>query len=430
MEKHMKQVKVVHVTTIALSLQSLLLNQMKSIQSKGYEVVGISSPGEEVHLLEASGIRHVAIHMSRKVTPLLDLVSLVRLYLVMRQEGFTIVHTHTPKAGLLGQLAARFAGVPIVVNTVHGLYVHDRMHPILRRIYISLEKVAARCSDVILSQNYEDVETASSLGICPLEKIKHLGNGIDLAIFNRDQVKTGDIRRKRKQLGIPDDTKVVGFVGRLAGKRKGFNDFLMASHRVAEQCPNVRFLIIGEADVGEADAVDPSTAKDHGAPDRCLFLGGRPNAELPSLFAVMDMLVLPSLFEGVPRVVMEAAAMGVPAVVTNVKGNREAVVHGRNGLLVPLGDPQALADAIIDLLKNPEKAKCMGEEAYRMARERFDERVVFAKVINEYSRLLVEKDLRVPESDSKATEPAHASSNGRPFYARRLSLLSREDRPR
>jgi glycosyltransferase involved in cell wall biosynthesis len=410
MEKHVKGVKVAHVTTIAASLEGLLLNQMQSIQSKGYEVVGISSPGEEVSLLEAAGIRHVGVRMSRKVTPLLDLVSLVRLYLVMRREAFTIVHTHTPKAGLLGQVAARFAGVPIVVNTVHGFYMHDRMHPILRRFYISLEKIAARCSDVILSQNHEDVETASSVGICLPEKIKHLGNGIDLSIFNRDQVKTGDIRRKRQQLGIPDDTKVVGFVGRLAGKRKGFVDFLRACQRVAKHCPNVRFLIIGEADVGKADAVGPSAAKDHGVSDQCLFLGVRPNAELPSLYAVMDVLVLPSLFEGMPRVVIEAAAMGIPAVVTNVKGNREVVEHGRNGQLVPLGDTQALADAIIEILMDPEKAECMGKEGYRMARERFDERVVFAKVIAEYSRMLAEKDVRIPVANSTATELAHASS--------------------
>lgn len=411
MEKHVKQIKVVHVTTVVQSLEGLLLNQMKSIQSKGYEVVGISSPGKEVPLLEAAGIRHVSIPMSRRVTPLLDLVSLVRLYLVMRQEAFTIVHTHTPKAGLLGQLAARFAGVPIVVNTVHGFHFHELMHPILRRFYIRLEKIAARCSDLILSQNHEDVETASSVGICSPEKIKHLGNGIDLSSFNRDQVKIADIRRKRQQLGIPDDTKIVGFVGRLAGKRKGFIDFLRACQRVAKHCPNVRFLIIGEADVGKADAVGPSTAKDHGISEQCLFLGERPCAELPSLYAVMDLVVLPSLFEGMPRVVIEAAAMGIPAVVTNVKGNREVVEHGRNGQLVPLGDTQALADAIIETLMDPEKAKCMGEEGYRMAHERFDERVVFTKVINEYSRLLAEKDLRVPVSNSTPTEQAHAFSN-------------------
>jgi len=424
-----KKIKVAHVTTVAQSLQGLLLNQMNNIQSKGYEVVGLSSPGVEVPMIEAAGIRHIAIRISRNVTPLLDLVSLIRLYLVMRREGFTIVHTHTPKAGLLGQLAARFAGVPIVINTVHGFYCHDLMHPILRRVYIGLEKVAARCSDVILAQNQEDVAMALSMGICSSEKVKHLGNGIDISLFNREQVQTSDIRRKRQQLGIPDDAKVVGFVGRLAGKRKGFFDFLKACQGVAGQYQNVRFLIIGEADTGKADAVSPGAAKDYGVSDQCMFLGARPNEELPSFYALMDVLVLPSLFEGIPRVVMEAAAMGVPAVVTDVKGNREAVMHGRNGLLAPLGNPQALAEAIIDLLTNPEKAKRMGEEAYRMAREQFDERVVFAKVINEYSRLLADKDLRVPVSNSTATELAHASSNGRPTYARRLSTSSRENRP-
>lgn len=426
----MKKIKVAHVTTVVQSLQGLLLNQMNSIQSKGYEVVGISSPGREVPMIEKAGVRHIAIDISRNVTPLLDLISLMRLYSVMRQESFTIVHTHTPKAGLLGQLAARLAGVPIVINTVHGFYCHDLMHPILRRFYIGLEKVAARCSDLILAQNQEDIEMALSMGICSSEKIKHLGNGIDLSSFSRDRVTPGDIRKKRQQLGIPDDAKVVGFVGRLAGKRKGFIDFLKACQRVAGQYQNVRFLIAGEADAGKADAVSPGAAKDYGVSDQCMFLGARPNEELPSLYALMDVLVLPSLFEGIPRVVMEAAAMGVPAVVTDVKGNREAVMHGRNGLLVPLGNPQALAEAIIDLLTNQEKAKCMGEEAYRMAREQFDERVVFTKVVNQYSGLLADKDLRLPVSNSTATEPARASSNGRPTYARRLSVVSREDLPR
>lgn len=409
LEKVVKPIKVLHVTTVAQSLQGLLLNQMRSLQANGYEVVGLSSPGEEVPVLERAGVRHIGIHMSRNVTPLLDLASLARLYAVMRREAFTIVHTHTPKAGLLGQLAARAAGVPIVVNTVHGFYIHDRMHPVLRSVYIGLEKIAAHCSDAILSQNREDMETAVSLGICSPKKIRHLGNGIDLSVFNRDRVNPDDIDNKRRQLGIAPGTKVVGFVGRLAGKRKGFTDFLAACGEVVRRYPNVRILIIGDADVGKADAVGPSAAEAYGIADQCLFLGSRPNAELPSLYSVMDLLVLPSLFEGIPRVVMEAAALGVPAVVTNVKGNREAVEQGRNGRLVPLGDTQALADAIMEILTDPKKAKRMGEEGYRMARERFDERAVFAKVANEYLRILAEKNLRGPVSDSLLKELRQSS---------------------
>lgn len=387
----MLPIKIVHVTTVAQSLQGLLLNQMKSIQSAGCEVVGISSPGKEVAGLEAEGLRHIAIPMSRKVTPWLDLVSLLRLYRVMRKERFTIVHTHTPKAGLLGQLAARLAGVPIIVNTVHGFYLHDLMHPVERRLYLSLEKIAARCSHLILSQNQEDLETAIAMGLCAPDKIKHLGNGIDLSVFDRDRITQDERCRKRDELGIPPDAKVVGFVGRLAGKRKGFLDFLAAGKSVVSQCPDVRFVIIGDADLGKADAVRPAVADNYGLADHCLFLGARPNGEMPSLYGIMDVLVLPSLFEGIPRVVMEAAAMGIPAVVTDVKGNREAVVHGRSGQLVPLGDTEALADAILHIVSKPETAECMGEEAYRMARARFDERVVFATVLGEYSKILREK---------------------------------------
>jgi len=398
--------KIAHITTIDLSLRYLLLNQLRSIQQAGYQAVGISSPGAYVSAIEAAGIRHIPLLMTRNLTPLADLVSLFRLYQVMRRERFAIVHTHNPKPGLLGQLAARMAGVPIVINTLHGFYFHDHMHPAWRRFYITMEKVAARCSDVILSQNMEDVQTAIKQGICSPEKIKHLGNGIDLTEFDPEHFSNADIIQVKRELGIPADAPVVGFVGRLAAKRKGFLDFLAAGREVLERLPHVRFLIIGDADPGKPDAVEASVAADYGIEDSCLFVGHRPNHELPRLYRVMNALVLPSLFEGVPRVVIEASAMQVPAVVTNVKGNREAVEHGRNGLLVPLGNVQALAEAIIELLNDREKTERMGKEGRRIALERFDERRVFEKVKAEYARLLREKGLSVPQPQPVAKVPA------------------------
>lgn len=389
--------KIAHITTIDMSLHFLLLNQLHSIQQDGYNIAGISSPGSCVPILEAAGIRHISVPMTRTFTPLSDLISLRRLYQVIRWEHFTIVHTHTPKPGLLGQLAARLAGVPVVVNTLHGFYFHDHMPSHWRRFYITLEKIAARCSDVILSQNREDIQTAIQEGICPPEKIKYLGNGIDLVEFDPARFSEADILRHKQELGIPDASPVIGFVGRLSAKRKGFLDFLAAGQKIVEQLPQARFLIIGEADHGKPDAVEPAAAANYGLENACLFLGHQPNQELPLLYRMMDVLVLPSLFEGVPRVVMEASAMQVPAVVTNVKGNREAVEHNRNGLLVPLGDVPILAQAIIELLTDHEKALRMGEEGRRLALERFDERLVFAKVKAEYTRLLREKGLAEPQ---------------------------------
>lgn len=387
----MKRVKVAHITTISSSLKQLLLNQMRSMQQAGYEVLGVSAPGSEVAALEAVGIRHRAVTMTRTHTPLADLTALGKLCQILRQESCTIVHTHTPKAGLLGQLAARMAGVPVVLNTLHGFYFHEHMPRHQQLFYIWMEKIAARCSDVILSQNMEDLQTALKEGICTQEQIKHLGNGIDLRQFNPAQVSNERLQQTRAQLGIPVDAPVVGFVGRLAARRKGFLDFLAAGQQLVQKVPNVRFLIVGRSDPGKADAVQPQAAEAYGIAEHCLFLGRRPNEELPVLYRLMQVLVLPSLFEGIPRVVMEAAAMGVPAVVTDVKGNREAVEHNRNGLRVPLGDVSALTDAVVALLQDLTRARRMGEAGYQMAHERFDERRVFDVILTQYAHLLQKK---------------------------------------
>ena len=388
----MNAVKIAHVTTVDLSLRGLLLNQLQSLSTDGYEVAGISSPGSDVPAIEAAGIRHIAVPISRNLTPVADVVSLWRLYRTMRRERFTIVHTHTPKAGLLGQLAARLAGVPIIVNTVHGFYFHEHMSARARRFYITMEKIAAWCSHLILSQNAEDIQTALKEGICRPGKIQLLGNGIDLTQF--------DPACERANIpGIPDDAPVVGFVGRLAARRKGFLDFLAAAKQIAARLPAARFLIAGDADAGKPDAVEPSAAADYGIADRCIFLGQRANAELPPLYKRMNVLVLPSIFEGVPRVVMEASAMGIPCVVTDVKGNREAVTHERNGLLVPFGDVPALTAAILRILTEPATAQRMSAEACAIANTRFDERLVFRKVKSEYARLLRERGCAVPAGD-------------------------------
>jgi glycosyltransferase involved in cell wall biosynthesis len=396
---------IAHIATVDTSLQGLLLNQLLSLKADGYDVTGISAPGPNAAALESAGVRHLCVPMTRNLTPFADLVSLWRLYRVIRRENFTIVHTHTPKAGLLGQLAARLARVPIIVNTVHGYYFHEHMHPAARLFYIALEKIASRCSDVILSQNAEDIQTAVGEGICQAQKLKLLGNGIDLTLFDPERVSMADELRCRQELGIPPDAPVIGFVGRLAARRKGFLDFLAAAKAIAAERPQVRFLIAGDVDSGKPDAVKPSAAASYGIAHRCVFLGFRNYEEMPLFYKLMNVLVLPSLFEGVPRVVMEASAMGTPSVVTDVKGNREAVEHGRNGLLVPLGDVRALTAAVLRILYERSTAQRIGNEARRMAAERFDEQLVFQRVKTEYRRLLREKGLPLPAGCSTEGDP-------------------------
>jgi glycosyltransferase involved in cell wall biosynthesis len=377
--------RVAHVTTVDLSLRYLLLNQLKRIQGEGYEVFAISADGADVPMVEATGIRHFAVPMTRRITPLADLRCLWELVRIMRRERFDVVHTHTPKAGLLGQLAARIAGVPIVANTLHGFYFHDDMKPVPRRFYIWMERVAAKCSDTILSQNREDMATAIAERIASPEQLKWLGNGIDVARFDRRSISESSLEDLRHEIDIDPNAPVIGFVGRLV-EEKGILDLLQAAGPVIQAIPTAQFLIVGPHDEEKPDALRPEVAERYGVAANCRFVGMR--NDMPELYALMDVLVLPSYREGFPRAPMEASAMGVPALVTDIRGCREAVQHGENGLRFPVGDSDALARALIELLGDETRRAEMGVAGRRMAEERFDEQKVFDRVLSEYERLL------------------------------------------
>lgn len=382
---------VAHVTTVAQSLRYLLLAQLCALRDHGYGVTGLSSPGPDVPALEARGIPHLAVPITRRITPLADIRSLRMLYRLMRSHRFTIVHAHTPKPGLLAQLAARLAKVPVVVNTIHGFYFHDRMPAGERRFYVALERLAARCSDLILSQNEEDVETALRERIARPGQIRYLGNGIDLRRFDSARLSPEARRRTRASLGIAPEAPVVGFVGRLVAE-KGVPELLEAARIVRERHPCARFLFVGAPDGEKSDQISPLATRRLEHDGACVFAGLR--HDMPELYRSMDVFVLPSHREGFPRAPMEASAMKVPCVVTDVRGCRQAVRQGRNGLLVPVGDPRALAQAILAVLADAGLARQLGEEGRRLALAEFDQQRVFASVLFEYERLLHAKGLR------------------------------------
>lgn len=377
--------RVAHVTTVDLSLRYLLLNQLQRIRDEGYDVVAISADGPDVAAVEAHGIPHFAVPMTRRFTPLADLRALIALAVLMRREKFDVVHTHTPKAGLLGQLAARISGVPVVVNTLHGFYFHEGTKPLPRRFYVWMERIAAQCSDSILSQNREDITTAIEERIAPRELLKWLGNGIDIGRFDRRRLSDERLGALRDELGLRRGAPVIGFVGRLV-KEKGILDLLEATALVARTIPDVQVLIVGPYDEEKPDAIRPEVAERYGLTDRCRFLGMR--HDMPELYALMDVLVLPSYREGFPRAPMEASAMGVPTVVSDIRGCREAVEQGVNGLLFPVGNVNALAQALTELLTDDERRRKMGVSGRAIAEERFDEQKVFERVLMEYERLL------------------------------------------
>lgn len=399
-----KIMKIAHITTVDLSLRYLLLNQLRSLQAAGYEVIGISAPGPDVPVVEAAGIRHVPVPLTRSVTPLTDLKALAQLVRLLRRERPTIVHGHTPKAELLGQVAARLAGIPIVVDTFRGIYYRPQMHPLWRKLFITMSRVAATCADVVLSQSREAMQMAIEEGICPPDKIKWLGNGIDVQRFDRRRLDPARSAALRQELGLPFDAPVIGFVGRLV-KEKGIVELLQAMQTIVQQRPTVRLLLVGPIDSHKPDALTPAVARQVGLAEHCIFTGLR--NDMPELYALMDLFAMPSHRESFPRSPMEASAMGLPCIVTDISGCRETVEHQQNGLLVPLGDVEALAGAASTLLARPELAGQMGARGRQMAEERFDERLVFQRVKAEYARLLRAKGLPVPGSQEQTLPVGH-----------------------
>ena len=380
-----RRIRVAHVCTIDLSLRYLLLGQLKFLQEQGYDVVTVSNPGPDVAFLNEHGLRHVPVAMTRNFTPAKDLGALLDLARVFRRECVDIVHTHNPKPSLLGQLAARMAGVKIVVNTLHGFYFHDHMPPLTRSFYVLMEQLAAANSDHILSQNPEDIRTAIAEHIAPAQRLELLGNGIDLKRFSPDAIDVADVAAARWGLGLKPEHVVVGFVGRLVAE-KGILELFEAIRALRVRHPALRLLVIGPTDDEKHDALTPARARDFGVDDITVFAGLR--QDMPQLYAAMDLFVLPSHREGFPRSPMEAAAMSRAVVATDIRGCRETVVDGDTGLLVTVRDPVALATGIEALITDVGRRRAMGLAGRALAERKFDERAVFARVAATYERLL------------------------------------------
>jgi glycosyltransferase involved in cell wall biosynthesis len=385
----MKQIKVVHLANIDMGLKHHLGNYMRYQRSQGYDVSAISHPGRwlnhDTTILD--GIFVKIIPFEPRLSPLADLKTLVRLAHYFRRKRFDIVHTHAVKPGLLGRLAAKFVGIPIIIHTVHGFYSYDEMPPSQYLLFVKIEKLGSACCHLILSQNKQDIETAIRENICPPDKIHYLGNGIDLTQFDPSCISPEKVMALRDDLGILPNQAVIGFVARLVHE-KGICEFLEAVNILKSKGIEARYLLIGTPQPGKSSSVSPEKLLGkYGLGDEVMLLGYRD--DVPVLLSLMDIITLPSHGrEGIPRILMESAALGKPVVATRVRGNMEAVEDGVTGLLVPVRDGPALAESILSLLRNPERAAKMGQKARRRALTHFDERRFFWRTDIEYRRLL------------------------------------------
>jgi glycosyltransferase involved in cell wall biosynthesis len=369
--------RVAHLTTVDMSLELLLGPQLDAVVEAGGDVIGISAPGPFVPALEARGVRHLPLAAStRGWKPSADLRSAVDLWHILRRQRPTVLHTHNPKPGLYGRVVGRLAGVPIVVNTVHGLYATEDDSWPRRAVVYTLEAIASRCSDAELVQNSEDVATMRRWRLAARRKVRHLGNGVDLTRYGPDVLSLDERRALRAQWGADDQTVVVGAVGRLVAE-KGYPELFEA----VAGLPDVRLVVAGGADPDKPDALHPGVLRAAEAAG-VVVLGHR--GDVDRLLGAFDVFVLASHREGQPRAAMEAAASGLPVVATDIRGCRQVVDDGVTGRLVPVRDSGALRQALEALASDPSGRSAMGRAAAEKARREFDEREVVRRVMDCY----------------------------------------------
>lgn len=374
--------RITHITTSDMSLRYLLLDQLRYLQANGHEVSAVSGPGPWVDEVRAAGIPVHTVPFTRRIAPLQDLRALTALIWYLIRARPQLIHTHTPKASLLGQWASALVGIRRRVHTIHGLYFPGHMRPGRRWFYVWLERIQMAPAKVILSQNAEDLETVRRDRIADPARLRFLGNGIDIDRFTPANASAERRAAVRHELGIPGGDQVVGMVGRLV-REKGYPELFEAAAIVLRGRPNTTFIAIGGSEPTKADGISPDDAGALALGPQLKLLGHR--ADVDRLYGAMDVLVLPSHREGFPRSPMEASATGVPVIATDVRGCRDTVIDGRTGRLVPVRDPRALATAILELLGDDDRRREMGRQARLLAEERFDQRLVFKRVAESYA---------------------------------------------
>jgi len=369
-----RRLRLAHLTTVDMSLVLLLGTELATDLDAGHRVLGLSAPGPYLPRLEELGVRHVPVPaFTREFSLADDARALAQLLTLLRGLGLDVLHTHTPKAGVLGRISGRLAGVPVVVNTCHGLWARREDRWLKRVLVYGAEGLAAQFSDAELFQNGEDRRTLRRFLGGKLATV--VGNGIDLERYSPDPAQRA---RVRAELGIGEGEILVLAVGRQV-REKGIAEFSAVAERFADRA---RFVWVGPPD--DTDDFVPTAGKIE-------FVGER--ADMPAVYAAADVFLLPTYREGFSRSGMEAAAVGLPIVLPDIRGCREIGTDGEHLLLVPPRDVEGFAAALGSLLDDPDLRARLGHNARRRALAAFDQRAVARRSLEVYDAVARRKRL-------------------------------------
>lgn len=375
--------KIIRATTVPISLDAFCRGLLKKLNEK-YEVVALSSPGEEMQTIaEREGVRTIAVPMERHISPWKDLVALYRLIRVFRRERPGMVHSMTPKAGLLCMVAAWLTHVPVRVHTFTGL-VFPTAKGLQRKLLMLTDSITCRCATYIIPEGEGVKRDLLDYGITtkPL-RVLGFGNirGVDMHYYSRRP-------EVMEKASLIRDSKLTTFlfVGRIT-RDKGINELCEAFDRLSKEYPQARLLLVGWREDG-LDPVHERSLEIMSSNPAVTYVGEKFGDDLLAYYAAADCYVLPSYREGFPNTVLEAGAMGLPSIVTDINGSREIIVDNENGYIIPPRDTDALFAAMRRMMNDNRRRSYMASHARTMISCRFEQGFVQQCLFDFYDLIL------------------------------------------
>ncbi|MEL0644328.1 glycosyltransferase family 4 protein [Olleya sp. Ti.3.14] len=378
--------KIIRVTTIPLSLEKLLGGQM-SYMKTFYNVIAVSSDKEKLEEVGVTeGVDTYYIQLTRKITPIKDLAAVWKMYTFLKKEKPFIIHSHTPKAGLVSMLAAKLAGVPNRLHTVAGLPLLESTG--LKRVVLDfVEKLTYKCATKVYPNSNALKNIIIDNKLAKQNKLKVIGygssNGINLDYFNPKNFTDEEVLSLKKQLGIKSENYVYIFVGRIV-KDKGINEVIESFVQVNLENPNTKLVLVGpfEADL---DPIKPENFKEIKTNKNIIEIGYV--NDVRPYFLIANTLVFPSYREGFPNVVMQAGAMGLPSIVSNINGCNEIIEDKKNGLIIPVKDAVSLTVSMKELLLNQDLYLKLKENSRVSIQDRYEQNFIWQEILKEYKQL-------------------------------------------
>ena len=387
--------KLVRISTVPISLNILLKGQLRFL-NQFYEVTAISGAGMDLdEVREREGVKTHVVEIERQISPIKDLISLWKLYLFFKKEKPEMIHSITPKAGLLSMIAGKFARVPVRMHTFTGL-VFPYKKGLFQKILILTDKILCAAATHIYPEG-EGVKNDLQKFNITSKPLKVIGNGnvngINTSYFSAENFAEKDKELLKSQLGIAAEDFVFIFVGRLVGD-KGINELVEAfcqltslpsEGRGASAAKTPKLLLVGPLET-ELDPLLPETLKRISQHPGIISVGFQ--KDVRPYFAISDCLAFPSYREGFPNVVMQAGAMDLPSVVTDINGCNEIIIEGENGTIIPVKNTAALYKAMEKMLRDEKGFLKMKENARRMITSRYEQSVVWSALLEEYQKII------------------------------------------